>query len=127
MVKDGSKKNQNLIEFFKLFLRDVKVESFLISRHLFCSFSDAPSTLPFTATPLFMQIKTVKVVYMSCKFSSHLTFDSQKIPKKLTQKAHFAVGFQKFFDHALLRPMGDAPIFLEMKGLIEIHNRGKFH
>ena len=35
--------------------------------------------------------------------------------------------FQWFFGCALLRPMGDASIFAQMKGLMEIRNRGKFH
>ena len=47
--------------------------------------------------------------------------------KKLTQKPHFVVGIQNFFDHAFFCPMDDAPIFGLMKGLMEIHNPGKFH
>ena len=35
--------------------------------------------------------------------------------------------FQRFFDHTLLRPIGHAPIFCQMKGLMKIHNRGKFN
>ena len=47
--------------------------------------------------------------------------------KNLTQKSHFVVGFQKFFEHILFRPMGDAPIFAKMKGLTEVHNPSKCH
>ena len=47
--------------------------------------------------------------------------------KNLIQKAHFVVGFQKFFDHTLFHPMDNAPIFRQMKGLIEIHNPGRFY
>ena len=47
--------------------------------------------------------------------------------KKLTQKHHFVIGFQKFLDHAIFRPMGDVPIFGQMELLMEIHNPGKFH
>ena len=43
------------------------------------------------------------------------------------QKTHFFAFFQRFFDHALLHPMGDALIFCQIKGLMAIHNRGKFH
>ena len=60
----------------------------------------------------------------------HIYYDfpySHENSKKLTQKSYFVVGFQKFLDHALFRPMGDAPIFGQMKGLMEIHNPGKFH
>ena len=32
-----------------------------------------------------------------------------------------------FFDCAHLPPMGEAPILCQMKGLMEIHNPGKFH
>ena len=34
--------------------------------------------------------------------------------------------FRAFFDHAHLPPVSDASIFGQMKGLMEIHNRGKF-
>ena len=47
--------------------------------------------------------------------------------KKLAQKPHFVVGFQKFLDHAVFRRMGDAPILGQIKGLMEINNPGKFH
>ena len=47
--------------------------------------------------------------------------------KKLTQNTHFLALFQRFFDHALLRLMSYAPISGQMKGLMKIHNRGKFH
>ena len=36
------------------------------------------------------------------------------------------IGFQKFLDHALFPPIGDAQNFGEMKGVMEIHNHGKF-
>ena len=54
-------------------------------------------------------------------------WDSAENLKKLPQKPHFVVGFQRFLDHALFRRVGDAPIFGQMKGLMEIHNSGKFH
>ena len=54
-------------------------------------------------------------------------WDSAENSKKLAQKPHFVVGFQKFLDHALFLRMGEAPIFGQMKGLMEIHNSGKFH
>ena len=47
--------------------------------------------------------------------------------KKLTQKPHFVVGIQNFLDHALFCPMGDAPIFGQMKIFMQINNPGKFH
>ena len=47
--------------------------------------------------------------------------------KKLTQKPHFVAGFQTFLDHVLFRRLGDAPIFAQMKVLMEIHNPVKFH
>ena len=54
-------------------------------------------------------------------------WDSAENLKKLPQKPHFVVGFQRFLNHALFRRVGDAPIFGQMKGLMEIHNPGKFH
>ena len=81
MVKDDCKKNRKLIAFFKLFLRDVKVESLLISRHCFCRFSYTPPIRPFIVTPIFTQMKAVRVVHMSCKFHSQLTCTSLRIPK----------------------------------------------
>ena len=35
--------------------------------------------------------------------------------------------FGVFFHHAQLPPVDDAPILSQNKGLMEIHNRGKFH
>ena len=46
---------------------------------------------------------------------------------KLSQKADFLAHFEKFFDYTLLCPPSYAPIFCQSKGLIVIHNHGKFH
>ena len=46
---------------------------------------------------------------------------------KLGKKTGFVGHFLRFFVHALLRPLSYAQIFCQMKRLIEIHNRGKFH
>ena len=46
---------------------------------------------------------------------------------KLGETTHFVACFQRFFDHALLHPLSDTPIFEQVKDLIEIHNPGKFH
>ena len=46
--------------------------------------------------------------------------------KKWSQKTNFGPFFQWFFGHALPRPMGNAKIFFQMKGLMMIHDRGKF-
>ena len=54
-------------------------------------------------------------------------FDSLENSKKLNQKTDFLAFFQRFFGHALPRPMGDALIFFQIKGLMKIHNRGEFH
>ena len=62
---------------------------------------------------------------MQVLFTSDFSFS--KNSKKLTQNAYFVVGFQKFLDHTLLLPKCDAPIFGQMEGLMEIHNRGKFN
>ena len=61
---------------------------------------------------------------MQLSFTSDLY--SPKNSKIFSQKAHFVVGFQKFLDHALLHPKGGAPIFGQMKGLMEIYNPVKF-
>ena len=53
---------------------------------------------------------------MQVSITSELKF--LKNFKKLTQKTRFVVSFQRFLD---------APIFGQMKGLMEIHNAGKFH
>ena len=61
----------------------------------------------------------------------HQIFDSfcsvLKKWSKLGQKTHFVASFQRFFNHAFLCLMSYAPIFCQMKGLIGIHNCGKFH
>ena len=50
-----------------------------------------------------------------------------KIQLKLSQKSYFFGSFQRFLDHALLHRMSDAPILSQIKGLMEIPNRGKFN
>ena len=47
--------------------------------------------------------------------------------RKLSQKNDFLTHFERFLVYAFLRPMNYAPIFEEMKGLMKIHNPGKFH
>ena len=39
----------------------------------------------------------------------------------------FRGNFGGFFNYAHLPPMGDAPILSQVKGLMEIHNRGNFN
>ena len=39
----------------------------------------------------------------------------------------FWAHFERFFYYALLRPPSYAPIFSQIKGLMVIHNHGKFH
>ena len=67
---------------------------------------------------------------MQCKVTHHkcysVSYNLENF-KKLTQKTHFFALFQRFFPHALLQPVGDAPIFCQIKGLMEIYNRAKFH
>ena len=46
-------------------------------------------------------------------------FDSLENSKKLNQKTDFLAFFQRFFGHALPRPMGDALIFFQIKGLMK--------
>ena len=46
----------------------------------------------------------------------------EKKPKNL-----FLAFFQRFFGHALLRPVGNTLIFCQMKGLMKIHICDKFH
>ena len=103
------------------------MEVLRISGHFFDGFLYAPPAHPFIGTPIFRQIKTVDVVHMSCKFHSHLTCNSQNFFKNSPKKLIFVVGFQNFFDHALLCPKGHIPVFGQMKGLMEIHNPDKFH
>ena len=46
---------------------------------------------------------------------------------KLGKKTGFADHFQRFFLYAILRPLCYTQIFYLTKGVIEIHNAGKFH
>ena len=61
----------------------------------------------------------------------HQVFDSfysiQKKTSKLGQKYDFRAHFERFFHYALLRPPSYTIIFRQIKGLMVIHNRGKFH
>ena len=47
--------------------------------------------------------------------------------KKWTQETDFLGFFQRFFGHALPLHMGDAQIVCQIKVLMKIHNRVKFH
>ena len=67
---------------------------------------------------------------MYCKVMHHIYYgflQNVKNPKKFSQKTEFQAHFWKFFDSTLLRPFSCTPIFLEMKGLMEMYNRDKFH
>ena len=79
IVKNDIKKILTLIAFSELFFDDVKVEILLISWHLLMVFwMRLPVRQPiFIATPIFMKIKGVEVVHMSCKFYLHLTCNSR--------------------------------------------------
>ena len=46
---------------------------------------------------------------------------------KLSQKIDFLARFERFLVYDFLRPMSYAPIFSQIKSLIEVHNRDKFH
>ena len=76
MVLEDSKKSQTFIAFFKLFLRDVKVETLWISWHFFAVFWMHPVTGQSLAPSFFSEMKGTKVVHMSCKFHLHLTCSS---------------------------------------------------
>ena len=45
----------------------------------------------------------------------------------LSQKTDFLARFWRFFDYTFLRPMSYALTFWQMKGLLMMHNRGKFY
>ena len=67
---------------------------------------------------------------MQLNVSHHILLDwwhSPKNSKKRSQKTVFLAFFQRFFGHALLRSMVHALTFCQMKVLIAIQNRGKFH
>ena len=67
---------------------------------------------------------------MQYKVSHHFCYSfwySPENSKKLNQKTEFVALFQRFFDYALLRPMSYDLIFCQMKGLMKVHNRDKFH
>ena len=67
---------------------------------------------------------------MECK-AMHQVYDSfysiLKKRSKFDQKNWFSGSFLEFFHYALLRPSSYAPIFCQIKGLMVIHNCGKFH
>ena len=46
---------------------------------------------------------------------------------KLGQKADFSAHFQRLFVFTCLRLIIHAPIFSQIKSLMKVHNRGKFH
>ena len=66
---------------------------------------------------------------MQCNITYHIQYSfsySSKNSKK-SQKTYFLALLQSFFFYTFLRPMSNAPIFCQMKDLMKIHNRGKFH
>ena len=46
---------------------------------------------------------------------------------KLSQKIDFLVHLEKFFIYVILHHIRYTPTFCQIKRLMEIHNRGKFH
>ena len=67
---------------------------------------------------------------MQCKVTHHICYGfwfSPKNSRKLIQKSDFVAHFQRIFVYVLLRPAIYVPIFCQMKGLLKIHNLGKFH
>ena len=46
---------------------------------------------------------------------------------KFSQKTDVLAHFQGFLVYTVLRSVSYAPIFGQIKGIIKIHNRGKFH
>ena len=67
---------------------------------------------------------------MQCKAKYYIWYGFWYVvenSKKWSQRTNFLGFFQKFFSLALRRPMGDAQIFCQMKGIMKIHNRAKFH
>ena len=67
-----------------------------------------------------MQDNIVHHIYYGFSYSAENS-------KELAQKPHFVVGIRTFLDHALFFRMGDAPLFWQMKGLMDIHNPSNFH
>ena len=73
-------------------------------------------------------MKPVEVVHASNASFIHIWIVILKKFQEINPKnSFFLVSFQRFLDHAFLHPKGDALIFGQMKGLMEIHNAGKFH
>ena len=67
---------------------------------------------------------------MQCMAKYHICYGFwyiSKNTKKWSQKTYFLGFFQRFFGHTLPRPKSDTQIFCQMKGLMKIHNRAKFH
>ena len=54
-------------------------------------------------------------------------YSVQKKWSKFPPKNDFVAHFQRFCYYVLLHPMSYSQFFCQMKGLIKIHNRGKFH
>ena len=46
---------------------------------------------------------------------------------KLSQKTDFMAHFERFLVYVFLHPMSYIQIFCQIKRLMEVHNRGKFH
>ena len=59
------------------------------------------------------------------RYLTFFFYSKEKV--KIATKADFRACFERFFHYALLRPPSYAPIFSQIKGLMVIHYRGKFH
>ena len=104
---------------FKCFRRTTKVDF----RLLVDGFLDIT---PPNAVGLFLKFGPV----MQCKAKYDMWYCfwySPENSKKRSQKTNFLAFFQRFFDHAIVRPMVHAPIFFQMKGFMVIHNSGELH
>ena len=64
-----------------------------------------------------------RVMHQIC----HGFYCVKKKKLELNQKTYFLAHFERFFIWALLRPTSRAPIFIQNKDLIKLHNCGQFH
>ena len=127
-----------LIAFSELLWRDVKVEILLISWKLnercwggtFVIQVSFTSNWKYHFRLLLGGFLDVIWQVMECK-AVHQVFDTLysilKKRSKLSQKTDFLAHFERFFNYTLLRPPSYVPIFCQIKDLMVIHARNKFH
>ena len=103
MVKDGSEKTPNFLAFFKLFLRDVKVEVLRTTGHFLMGFFMRPSPAHSLPRPFLRTWKLLRWYICHASFI-HMWLVIPKKFQKIIPKSSFCGWFSEVFRPCPLTP-----------------------